>query len=86
MLMTLAVYKIISQVVANRVKRVLHKIISPFQSTFVEGRFIFDDYIIAHEIMHSFKKKRKKIKMIGFKLDMSKAYDRMESDLLLKSS
>lgn len=71
------VYKIVSKVVANRLKRVLNKIISPFQSAFVGGGFISANSIIAHEIMHIFKKKMKN-KMIGLKRDMFKSYDRME--------
>lgn len=74
------VYKIISTVVMIRLKRVLKKIICPFQSAFIEGKFISENYIIAHEIMHSIKKTTKN-KMFGLKLDMSKAYDKMEWDL-----
>lgn len=62
---------------ANRLKEVLDKCISPFQSAFVGGRYVADNYIVAHESLHSFKKIRKD-KTIGLKLDMSKAYDRME--------
>lgn len=65
-------------------KRVLDKIVNPFQSTFVEGRYTADDYIIVYEILRSFQKKRKS-KAIGLKLDMSKAYARMEYDLNLET-
>ena len=44
--------------------------------------------MLAHEIMHSFKKKIGKIGYIAVKLDMEKAYDRLEwsfiSVILLK--
>lgn len=51
-------YKIIAKVVANKLKKVLERVIGPFQSAFVQGRMISNNYIIAHEILHSFKKKR----------------------------
>lgn len=42
---------------------------------------IFDNYIIAHEILHPSKKK-KKSKIVVLKLDMAKACDRLEWDFL----
>lgn len=51
------VYKILSKIIADKLKNVLDKIISPFQCAFVEGRYIADNYIIANEVLHSFKKK-----------------------------
>ena len=77
------VYKIISKIIASRLKDVLPNIISPSQSAFLKGRLITDNYIIAHEVIHSFKTK-KKSKSMGIKLDMAKAYDRMEWDILLE--
>lgn len=57
------------------------KIISPFQSDFVKGRMITYNYIVAHEVLRSFKMKREN-KIMALKLDMAKTYDRMEWDLL----
>jgi hypothetical protein len=53
-------YKIISKILANRLKFVFSKIISPLQSAFVPSRSIQDNSIIAHELLHSFKLKRGK--------------------------
>lgn len=71
------VYKIISKVVANRFKGVLSSIIEPFRSAFIKGRMISDNYRIAHEVIRSFKKK-KRTTIRGFKLDVAKNDDRME--------
>lgn len=71
------IYNIISEVLANRIRELLEKNISPFQSAFVKGRIITNNYIVAHEVLHYFKKKREN-KGLGLKLDMAKAYNRME--------
>lgn len=76
-------YKIISEVLANRLKTTFPMCISQNQSAFVPSHMIHDNNLIAHELMHylqSFKNGPNK----GFviKLDMSKAYDRIEWNFL----
>lgn len=51
-------YKIISKIMTNRLKPILHKIISPWQAAYVPGRNIMDNSIIAHEIVHPMKNTR----------------------------
>jgi hypothetical protein len=73
------VYKIIAKVLANRLKVVLPSIISPNQSAFLSGRLITDNILAAYETMHSMHTKMwSKVGFMGIKLDMSKAYDRVE--------
>jgi hypothetical protein len=52
------VYQIIFKILANKLKFLLPKIISPLQSTFVPKINIQDNTILAHEVLHSFKSKR----------------------------
>ncbi|KAL8091605.1 hypothetical protein AgCh_034018 [Apium graveolens] len=71
--------KIITKVLANRMKKLLDVVVSDTQSAFIPGRLISDNIMISYEVMHYLK--RKKFGKEGFmalKLDMSKAYDRIE--------
>lgn len=71
--------KIVTKAIANRLKRVLPKIIDEEQSAFIQGRLITDNALIAMEFFHWMKKKIKGKKgTMALKLDMSKAYDRIE--------
>ncbi|XP_075492415.1 uncharacterized protein LOC142530463 [Primulina tabacum] len=78
-------YKIISKVLANRLKKVLPHIISPFQSALVAGRAITDNVHIAFEIIHHMKRQtRGNTRNAAVKIDISKAYDRIDWAYLLR--
>ena len=60
-------------------KSILSKIIREIQNTFVLRRVIFDNIIVAHEMIHTmYTRKKGKNGFLAAKLDMSKAYDRIE--------
>eukprot|EP00253_Pinus_taeda_P033746 PITA_33746 len=69
------IYKIISSLMAKRLKPLLENPISPEQTGFVEGRKILDGLVVTQEVIYSMKTKKQKGMMI--KLDLSKAYDRI---------
>ncbi|XP_031127606.1 uncharacterized protein LOC116029699 [Ipomoea triloba] len=72
-------YKFLAKVVANRMKEVLDCVISPNQSAFVQDILLSDNIIVAGEIGHYLKRTRQgNVGWAALKLDMAKAYDRME--------
>jgi hypothetical protein len=58
---------------------VLNGVISESQSAFIPGRLISDNAIVGFECIHALRSKKKgKQGALALKLDMSKAYDRVE--------
>ncbi|KAL9671689.1 hypothetical protein QQ045_009259 [Rhodiola kirilowii] len=71
--------KIITKLIVQRLQPILSQVISCYQSAFVRGRIITDNLVVAHEIAYFLKSRRDDHSFFAsFKVDMSKAYDRVE--------
>lgn len=53
-------YKIVAKILAERVKKVIGKLIGEEQNAFIKGRFILDGVMIGNEVVEFLKKKKKK--------------------------
>lgn len=75
-----SVYKIISKVLASRLKLVMKGIIVQPQCAFVEGRQILDSVLIANECIEN--RRLSSRNSLLCKLDMQKSYDHVNWDFL----
>ena len=73
-------YKILAKVLANRLRRVVRQVVSTTQNAFVEGRQILD--AVLNEVIDALLKIKEKGLLC--KLDIEKAYDRLNWDFLLE--
>ncbi|XP_026438263.1 uncharacterized protein LOC113336803 [Papaver somniferum] len=69
-------------ILSMRLKKVMGKVISPLKAAYIQGRQITDNIFLAHEIVHTMKNKKEVNKYLALKLDISKAFDRLEWSFL----
>ncbi|RVW75227.1 LINE-1 reverse transcriptase-like [Vitis vinifera] len=75
-------YKLLAKVLANRLKKVLDRVVSVDQNAFVRGRQILDASLVANEVIDYWKKRKEK--GLICKLDIEKAYDSINWKFLMK--
>jgi Reverse transcriptase (RNA-dependent DNA polymerase) len=73
-------YKIISKIFTNKLDHMVHNIVDEEHATFIQGRFILDNVLAAHEIIH-FAKTTKQQGII-LKIDFEKTYDKVSWSFL----
>ncbi|KAH9666673.1 reverse transcriptase domain-containing protein [Citrus sinensis] len=79
------IYKIITKIVVNILKGILLELIGPMQTSFVPGRHITENIIIAQEVIHTMRRKSRKIGQMLIKVDLEKAYDRLSWDFIFET-
>lgn len=72
------VYKIILKILVHRLRPLLPSLISSMQAAYLEGRRASDNVIITQELIYSFRKRKDKDGYMVVKIDLEKAYDRLE--------
>ncbi|WMV14449.1 hypothetical protein MTR67_007834 [Solanum verrucosum] len=75
------VYKIIAKLLAERLKKVIHKLVDRQQMAFIKNRQIMDAVLIANESV-DFRERDKKPGILC-KLDIQKAYDHLNWNFLM---
>lgn len=75
-------YKTLTKVIVNWIRPLLDKLVSPQQAAFIPGRKGSDNVIIAQELIHSMTKKKGRKGALAIKIDLEKAYDRIEWSFL----
>ncbi|KAI3519600.1 hypothetical protein L1887_08814 [Cichorium endivia] len=68
--------KIISKMLARRLKELIHSIVGEEQSTYIQGRNILDGPFIINEVCYWAKKS--KTKSVLFKVDLDRAFDSVD--------
>lgn len=71
-------YKVITKILANRLKRIIGKLVALMQCSFVRGRHGSDNIIIVQEAIHSMRTKNGSKGFMAIKIDIVKAYDRLK--------
>jgi hypothetical protein len=69
------IYKIISKIIAHRIKDILSENISEEQFGFLQGRQIHQEIGISQEGLHSIHTQKQRA--ITYKVDLSKAFDKV---------
>ncbi|CAL9024686.1 unnamed protein product, partial [Prunus brigantina] len=75
-------YKVISKILVARLRPCMASLVSPNQVSFVPGRQIVDNIVVAQEMLHKFKSSKGRKGFIAWKIDLSKAYDRLNWDFI----
>ncbi|KAI5333293.1 hypothetical protein L3X38_023424 [Prunus dulcis] len=75
-------YKVISKILIARLRPCMANLVSPNQVSFVPGRQIVDKIVVAQEMLHKFKNSKGSKGFIAWKIDLSKAYDRLNWDFI----
>ncbi|KAL4332409.1 hypothetical protein GQ457_07G003100 [Hibiscus cannabinus] len=72
------VYKAVTKIIVHRIQPYLSKWVFPNQTSFIPGRSISENIILVQEIIHSMRKKKGVKGWMAIKIDLEKAYDRLE--------
>lgn len=76
-------YKIIYKIIVKRLRLLLNIMIDESHVAFVPNRSIIENVVLTQEVVHNFKTTKRKKGWVGIKLDIMKAYDKMELSFLV---
>ena len=76
-------YKVVSKILANRLKKLLPRIICENQSAFIKGRLLMENVLLASEMVKDYHKSSIPPRCV-MKIDISKAFDSVQWEFVLK--
>lgn len=74
--------KVVTKILVNRLKPLMTKLVWQTRASFIPGRSMIDNIIVAQELVHSLKKKKGRKGVFILKVDLEKVYDRVEWSFL----
>ena len=77
-------YKVVSKVIANRLKRILPRVVTENQSAFIKGRLLMENVLLASELVKDYHKEVISPRCV-MKIDISKAFDLVQWEFVLRS-
>ncbi|KAL8137624.1 LOW QUALITY PROTEIN: hypothetical protein V2J09_003625, partial [Rumex salicifolius] len=80
------IYKVITKVLVLRMQTLLIDLIGPIQGSFILGRVITDNIVLAQEVVHSMRFKKGRKGWMVLKVELEKAYDSLRWDFIRQIS
>lgn len=74
---SLCTFKLLTKVLADRLKEMLTEVISLNQSNFIPRKQITNNIVVCQEMLHTLKTKKGRKGGMVVKIDLEKSYDRM---------
>lgn len=75
-------YRVITKIIAERLKGMMSNLVSPCQCSFIPNRHSGDNIIIAQEVFHLIRTKKGNKGWMALKIDLEKAYDRVKLEFI----
>lgn len=79
------VYKVVSKILTERLNCLMGKFILPQQGAFLENRWIAENTVVAQKVVHKVRHHQGRNGLMILKVDMQKAYDRLEWSFIGKA-
>lgn len=76
--------KVVTKILANRLKPIMPKLTGKYQSSFILGRSTIENIVVAQEALHTLQKRKGFNGGFILKVDLEKAYDRIDWSFLRK--
>ncbi|XP_056848880.1 uncharacterized protein LOC108820129 [Raphanus sativus] len=78
-------YKVISKIIANRLRLILPRLVSENQTAFIKGRLLLENVLLASELVKDYHKEAVSARCVMKIIDISKAFDSVQWEFVLRS-